>query len=113
MPRALSGWRRWALFASILVVVLSALDYLYGVNSDAMAFARESLQSSESIRRQVGPVKSVELGWLWGFRQKSGFRGPRATLHLSVAGPLGKVHVIMEVQEIDGQWRVIHTSTPM
>lgn len=114
MPRTLlSGWKRWACFVALLVVVLSAADYLFGTHSDAMSFARETLQGSSALRQRIGPVRSVDLDWLWGFRQKSGFSGNKATLYLSATGSAGKEHIVMDLQEIDGRWHVIRASTPI
>jgi hypothetical protein len=114
MPRTLvSNWKRWASFVVLLPITLSALDYLYGTHSDAMLFARVTLQGSIALRQRVGAVHSVDLDWLWGFREKSGFGGAKATLHLSATGSRGKEHIVMDLQEIDGSWHLIHASRPI
>lgn len=114
MPRALLiGWKRWAGFVALLVFVLSAADYLFGTKSDAMSFAREKLQGSSVLQQRVGKLQSVDLDWLWGFRQKSGFAGTKATLYLSITGTAGKEHIVMDLQETDGQWHVVRASTPI
>ncbi len=114
MPRTLLiGWKRWAGFVALLVVILSAADYVFGANSDAMSCARESLQGSSVLQQRVGKLRSVDLDWLWGFRQKSGFAGTKATLNLSVTGTTGKEHIVVDLQEIAGQWHVIRASAPL
>jgi len=114
MPRTLLiGWKRWVGFAALLVVILSAVDYVFGVNSDAMSVARETLRASSVLQRRVGPVRSVDLDWLWGFTERSRFDGSTATVHVSITGTTGKEHIVMDLREIDGQWHVIHSSAPI
>lgn len=114
MPRALlRGWKRWLCFVALLVVSLSTVDYVAGINSDAMSFARKTLQESSVLQRRIGSLRSVDLRWLWGFREKSGFAGARATLYLSIEGSTGKERIVMDLQEVDGHWRVIRTSLPI
>lgn len=114
MPRSLlRGWKRWACFVAALAITLTIVDYLAGINSDAMSFARNTLQESSVLQRRIGSLRSVDLRWLWGFREKSGFAGDKATLYLSVTGTTGKERIVMDLQDIGGQWRVIRSSTPI
>lgn len=114
MPRALlTGWKRWVWFVGLLVVSLTIADYVAGINSDAMPFARKTLQESSILHRRIGPLRSVDLRWLWGFREKSGFAGDKATLYLSVTGTTGKERIVMDLQEVGGHWHVIRSSTPI
>ena len=106
-------WRWWAGFVSLLLVFLSAFDYFYGANSEAMSFARTTLEASTILEKRIGSVHSVDLDWIWGYSEKSRYAGIKATLRLSVTGASGNEHIVMIVQQIDGQWRVIRSSTPI
>lgn len=115
MPRPLlaGGWKWWSCFLVLLVVILSAADYIAGVNSDAMASARESLKGSSILQRRIGSIRSVDLRWLWGFREKSAYAGNKATLNLSITGSDGKEEMVVDMLEVDGRWIVVRTSTPI
>lgn len=113
MPRPLitGRWQRWVYFVAVLVVSLSAADYIFGANSDAMTIARETLQGSNALQQRIGSVRSVDLRWLWAFRVRSAYAGSKATLKLSIAGAKGSEDMVVDLQEIDGHWRVIRTSS--
>src|SRR5437868_5523057 len=107
MSRALLiGWKRWTSFVVLLFVVLSGIDYFAGINSGAMSFARETLQGSRVLQQRVGSVRSVDLDWLWGFREKSTSSGTEATLFLSITGTTCGVCVRRRGAAADHrQWR--------
>src|SRR4026208_2344154 len=115
MPRPFltGGWKRRSYFAVLVVIVLSAADYIAGVNSDAMASAREALQGSRALQQRIGSLRSVDLHWLGGFRRKSASAGSEATLKLSITGAKGKEDMVVDLQEIGGHWTVLRTSTPI
>src|SRR5262245_49744626 len=106
-------WKRWSYFVAVLLVLLSVVDYVIGVNSGALAAARQELQNSNALQRRIGPIHSVNLRWLWGYRETSQYGGDTAQLRLSIAGTQGKEDMIVDMQEIGGHWTVICTSTPI
>lgn len=112
-PQLAGKWKWWICFLVLLIVILSAADYIAGVNSDAMASARESLMGSSNLQRRIGSIRSVELRWLWGFRVKSAYAGDKATLNLSIAGSGGEEEIVVDMQEVGGRWIVVRTSAPI
>ncbi len=103
-------WVRKAFVVASLVAVMSIVDYVWGVNSDALLSAREALQGSIELQKRVGQVQSIDLDWLWGFRRKSGSAGANATVHVTVTGTSGREHMVVDLQEIGGRWVVVSTS---
>jgi len=108
------GWaRRSAQWTVVLLVIATALDYVVGVNSSAMGFARQAVSESEAISSQVGIVEHVGLRKFWGFRRKSGFSGARVDLYLRVSGTKGSVPVEVNLEQRGDTWRLVSSSVPL
>lgn len=109
----LERMRRSALFCVILVCLMTALDYVVGVNSDAMSYAKEVVTQSHELPQRIGTVESVGLRKFWGFKRKSGFSTTRVELSLRVSGSAGSTNVAVQLEERNGSWRVVSSSVPL
>jgi hypothetical protein len=88
--RMSTNWRRRAKrFAGFVLALFGAItlaDYLLGIRSDAMAFARTRVAESMALREVVGEVRSVRLHPFWGFSNKTGAALYHTSLRLRVEG---------------------------
>ena len=50
---------------------MTVADYVVGVNSDAMSFARARVTESIALKRDLGEIREVRLRRFWGFRNYS------------------------------------------
>jgi hypothetical protein len=92
---------------------MTALDYVVGVNSDAMRYAKDVVPRSVELARQIGTVERVELGKFWGFKRRSGFSETHFALSLHVSGSTGNTKVALQLVEQGGTWRVVSSSVPL
>jgi hypothetical protein len=114
MSRALVRRARLAaLFGVALFILMTALDYVVGVNSDAMGYARQVVIQSNLLPGQIGTVKRVDLNWFWGFRRKSGFSVTRAELSLRAIGARGAVPLVVQLERRSDTWHVVSSSIPL
>src|SRR5687767_14122439 len=113
MPsRLLARVSRWALFAIQLFCLITAVNYIILVNSDAMDFAESIVGQSDARSRKIGPVQSVELPLLSASGQSSGGI-TRTELALNVTGSRGKIKIVLQLEGRENNWRVVSSSSPL
>jgi hypothetical protein len=112
VSRALLITKKWLVGVGVLFVVMTAIGYVVGVNSAAMAFADQTIRRSESVHQRIGEVRTVRLK-LWGFSLSSEYSGDRAELNLAVEGSTGAIDVTMNLKELDGRWTIVEASIPL
>jgi hypothetical protein len=112
MSRALLIVRRILVLIVILLVAMTAIGYVVGLNSSAFVFAKDALRRSEAVKQRVGEVQSVRLK-LWGFSYSSEYGGDHADLDLVVGGSTAKLDVEMNLVERDDHWVIINSSIPL
>ena len=72
MTRTILGYAlRTAILAAGLFAVMTVADYVVGVDSDAMSFARARVTESVALKRDLGEIREVRLRRFWGFRNNS------------------------------------------
>jgi len=92
---------------------MTALDYVVGVNSNAMSYAKEVVTQSRELPQRIGNIESVDLGKFWAFKRRSGFSATRVELSLRVSGSTGSIKVALQLEERDGNWHVVSSSVPL
>jgi hypothetical protein len=105
--------RRTALFTVGLLVVVTVADYVVGVNSDAMTFARARVTESAALKQDLGEITEVRLRPFWGFRNKSGFAIDRTELALRVEGTRAATDLHLTLEGKDDSWRILESSLPL
>jgi hypothetical protein len=112
-----TDWRRRAKqlagFAVALFGAMTLADYLIGIRSDAMAFARTRVTESVAVREAVGEVRSVRLRPFWGFGNKTGAARDRTSLRLRVEGSRSAAHLTLKLEGKGDSWRIVESSMPL
>jgi hypothetical protein len=105
--------RRTAIFAAGLFVVMTVADYVVGVNSDAMSFARARVTESVVLKQDLGEITEVRLRRFWGFRNSSGFARDQTELALRVEGTRAATYLQLTLEGKDDSWRILESSLPL
>ena len=114
MPRPLiKRLRTGALVIASAFLCMTVLDYVIGVNSDAMEFAKRVLQESRSMQASIGNVNEVKLRKFWGYAHKSGYGNATAKLRLTVIGERQTQSVSLSLKQVSGQWMISSSSVPL
>jgi hypothetical protein len=111
--RFLAWARRTAILSVGLLGLLTVVDYVAGVNSDALAFATPHIQESSALQNRLGRITSVRLRPLWGFKYKSGFANDSVQLSLRVEGTQAATDLQLKLEGQDDDWRIVESSLPL
>jgi hypothetical protein len=101
--------RRFVILVAALLIIGAVVNYLWGVNSDAMGFADARIRESAAVRQRVGEVTDVRLKFL-GYGNKSGFDNDRSELRLRVEGTDGSMDLELKLEGRDDSWRILDSS---
>ena len=104
--------RKIALATAALVAVICA-DYVFGINSEAFKYAQDVVTNSDALRRKIGSVKSVRLHPFFAFNYRTGFGNSSSSLNLRIDGTERSVDLNLDLRQVDGNWKVVHSSFPL
>jgi hypothetical protein len=114
MTRAILAYaRRTALLTVGLFVVMTVANYVIGVNSDAMSFARARVTESAVLKQDLGEIRDVRLRRFWGFQNRSGFARDRTKLALRVEGTRAVTDLQLTLEGKEDSWRILESSLPL
>ena len=113
MSRPLIALRRPAGFTALLLIALTILDYVLGVNSEAMQYATTAVMKSENLEQSIGEVSSVRLRKLWGYSQRTGYGNSAARLSIVAIGSREERGITLWLQQVNGEWTLARSSEPL
>ena len=113
MVRWLKIVPKYLVWIPLLLATLTVADYVFGRNSDSLAFATHLVSNSPAIQRVTGDVLAVRLHWFWGFEYQSGFGNSTSSLDLHVAGAKASLDLSLDLKQVNGEWTVVRSTVPL
>jgi hypothetical protein len=112
--RKLGTHWRWSLSGLlVLFIILTLVDYVVGVRSDELEFAKTRIEMSPSVRREFGEPVTVKLRKFWGYSHRSGYGNSETRLSLIVSGSNGERDLHVWLRQFEGQWNIVSSTIPL